>query len=221
MTATAETATQEKTPMEQLVIDYQKFECGSEKQDYAAFNLFQSQEMRSFKAAKIHWLRRNIPQEISTADLHALFDDAILEALNSYKQNGGASFYTYVSAILLHKRTNAIIHLNSKKHVPASAIVGISEVITEMYAVQPESDSFNSVHEAALITYSQISDKTKANAAMLCICMEQLHGNELLDRLKLVFPEEQLSNSCIRKRLQRARSDFKQYYTEMKAGGAL
>ncbi|WP_122646986.1 hypothetical protein [Enterococcus mediterraneensis] len=218
MTATAETVAQEKT-VEQLVIDYQQYcERRTAAVEFAAFNILQ--KVKSFKAAKIHWLRKNTPQEITLADLHALFDDSLLEAMNSYKQNSRASFYTYVSAILLHKRTNAIIHLNSKKHVPTSATVSISEVITEMYAVQPESDSFNSV-EAALIAYSQISDKTKASAAMLCIWMQDLHGNELLDRLKQVFPAEKLSNSCIRKRLQRARADFKQYYTEMKAGGAL
>lgn len=210
------TETQEKT-VEQLVIDYQQYrERRTAAVEFAAFNILQ--KVKSFKTAKIYWLRRNIPHEISTADLHALFDDSLLEAMNSYKQNSRASFYTYVSAILLHKRTNAIIHLNSKKHVPASATVSISEVITEMYAVQPESDSFNSV-KAALIAYSQISSKTSANAAMLCICMQGLHGNELLDRLKQVFPAEKLGNSCIRKRLQRARADFKLYYQSQQSEG--
>ncbi|MGX7132869.1 hypothetical protein [Enterococcus songbeiensis] len=214
MTTINETVGQVKV-VEQLVIDYQQYEAGGMKQDFAVFNIMQA--VKAFKTARVNALRRSVPKAICIADLYALFDDALLAAMDSYKPERGATFYTYLNAILEHKKANVIEQLNRKRSIPVGGTVSLSPEMAEVLTVD-ETGNYDDVM-TALDSYSKISKGKANNAAIILIECDLL--SEVLskkDRIKALFNKE-MTAEAVKKRLQRARADFKQYYQSQQSEG--
>lgn len=214
MTTINETVGQVKV-VEKLVIDYQQYEANSMEQDFAVFNIMQA--VKAFKTARVHALRRSVPNAICIADLYALFDDALLAAIDSYKPERGATFYTYLNAILQHKKANVIEQLNRKRSIPTVDIVRLTPEIAAVLTVD-ETGNYDDVM-TALDSYSSISKSKAINAAIILIeCDLYAEALSKKDRIKALFNKE-MTAEAVKKRLQRARADFRQYYQSQQSEG--
>lgn len=179
MTTINETVGQVKV-VEKLVIDYQQYEANSMEQDFAVFNIMQA--VKAFKTARVHALRRSVPNAICIADLYALFDDALLAAIDSYKPERGATFYTYLNAILQHKKANVIEQLNRKRSIPTVDIVRLTPEIAAVLTVD-ETGNYDDVM-TALDSYSSISKSKAINAAIILIECD-LYAEALSKKIEL------------------------------------
>ncbi|MGG5316051.1 hypothetical protein [Enterococcus sp. AZ072] len=165
------------------------------------------------------WLRRSTPAIITDADLDAVFDDTLLEAVSVWDATKGVTFLHYVRALLNNKRKNLIRKVNAKKR--KAEVVSI-EAVTEDSNALEDSTALATIEELEgsevlqkLKEYSRRSKKAAVNAGL--IRMDKLADwHKLEDKysaLRWYLQDKELSDTAIRKKVQRAVLDFRQFMT--------
>lgn len=169
-------------------------------------------------------LRKRLPSVITTHDIQALIDDALLTAVSKFKPDGAASFKTYFRSILEYNRLDVIKHVNRKKRDCAIKLVStilaedgqtidVHEVIEDETVSQGFTDIENETLQL-LQEYSTVNTRKQLNAQLLLLeAGSYLNAPEKYSYMRKVTGLT-LNDSALRKKVQRAKADFRQWFTE-------
>lgn len=168
-------------------------------------------------------LRKMLPSAVTSHDIQALIDDALLTAVTRFKPEETASFRTYFRSILEYNRLDVIKHVNRKKRDCAIKLVStilaedgelldILEVITD----ETVSQSFNELENETLqllTEYSTVNTRKQLNAQLLLLeAGSYLNASEKYSYMRKATGLP-LNDSALRKKVQRAKADFRQWIT--------
>lgn len=177
-------------------------------------------------------LRRSLPSAVTKSDIQAIFDDSLLTAANYYDTEGAASFKTYLYAIVRNNKLNAFRYATQKKRdcniQLISTIVNSEGQEAEATETLHDPESMQLFEQAEgsplleqLQEWGTVNRRTSLHAVL--IAWDTLGSfstaSEKYEYMRRITGLTG-SNCALRKRIQRAKAEFKQWLT-LKDGDCL
>ncbi len=178
-------------------------------------------------------LRQSLPSAVTDSDIQAIFDDSLLTAANYYYDTEGtASFRTYLYAIVRNNKLNAFRYAYTKKRDCTIQLVstivnseGQEAEATEVLSDPESMQLFEQVEGCPMLEQLQewgtVNRRTALNS--LLIAWDTL-GSFSTATAKYEYMRRITgltgSDCALRKRIQRAKADFKLWLT-LKDGDCL
>lgn len=203
--------------IESLVLQYQEG-------DIAIFDRIY-EELEKDKHTIIAWLRRNSPVSVTDADIHAIYDDALLASVDTYKA-GDATFISYFRTVCNNKRAELARFVGRKKRASETPDVNLEHEITEGLTVVDSTEDLSASElmlqaEGSEILfllqeYGKQSSKKSLNATL--IAHETLHFISSKEKYNSIRNITGLtaSDTALRLKCKRAKEDFRKFVEENK-----
>lgn len=208
----------QRMTLEELVLQYQAG-------DIAVFDtIYEKTETERETSAK--WLRKALPSAVTMPEIYALFDDALLEAVQAFNPVHKCTFISFLRNILGNLRKDELDRVNAQKRsteVPTISFQqepeegGALENIIEDSSVEPMFELVDGVDIIHLMqVYSDQSVKKRENAMLIIQdTMYFIDAEEKYNRMRSVLRTE-ATNTALRKKCQRAKADFRLFVEENK-----
>lgn len=208
--------------VEQFVADFQE---GNESAFSDIYN-----HLENTRSECIRRLRRKLPSMIGDADIEALFDDAILVATNSFQQDKGCSFVTFLKMTLEQRSKNLMSYINAEKrqadyyHVSLSATNesddgsdetdNLLATLVDEKAINAEDNLQCSALMDSLKEFRKLSKKNREYADLIIYDSMVFESREEKHAAIQAMMGVSVKSSAIHKRVKRAKKAFKEYFEE-------
>lgn len=188
-------------------------------------------QLEGTKSECVKRLRRKIPSVIGEADLEALFDDALLYATNSFKQDKGCSFVTFLKVILEQRSKNLLRSINTEKRsadyysVPLTATSDADSENDESSNLLATLADESAVSADENLACKDIMDVLKE---FRCLSKQYKEYADLIIFDSMVFSSKAekhaaicaymgstVTSSALHKRIKRAKKAFRQYFDDI------
>lgn len=204
--------------LEELVLQYQSG-------DIATFDMIYHLTEKE-RESSTRWLRTALPSTISMPEIYAMYDDALLSATVTFKQEYNCTFTTHLRNLLDNSRKSELERVNAKKRGKDVVTVSFQQEpddgqnLSEVIADDSATTAMESIEGTDILNlmngYSALSAKKKENA--LLIIQDTMYfetAKEKYDRMRHLLQTE-ITDTALRKKCQRAKADFRQFVEEIK-----
>lgn len=171
----------------------------------------------------IRMLRRKIPASICMADIEAMFDDALLEAATTFKDDQDCAFVSFLKYILEVKRKMLLRYINADKRKDALSAESLDkefepdsgscllDLLIDEDAVNAEDNVTCNDLIDLLQSFRDSSKKNKEYADLIAYdCMAFSSKQEKHNAIQGMLGVS-LTSSAIHKKIKRAKNAFKEY----------